>query len=137
MDAFNIFDELKRLDFSPDKYVVIGGAAMAARGIKETRDIDVLVFEDLLEAMKKQPGWHYHPRIMQTEPAGLVNDNGSIELYPTVGGTTIGFKEIRKDAEMIDDIPFASLEHVMMIKKIYKREKDLKDIELIEKYLTK
>ncbi|MDB5260654.1 MAG: hypothetical protein JWN37_885 [Candidatus Nomurabacteria bacterium] len=136
MKYTDIFTLIKSLNFPPDKYVVIGGAAMAGRKIKETTDIDILVSQDLLEELKKKPEWHYHPRIIPTEPSGLVNNEGTVELYPTIGGTNKGFEEVRKDSEMIQGIPFATLSHVVEIKKIYSRNKDLKDIEIIKKYLS-
>jgi hypothetical protein len=52
----NLFDEIKKLNFPNDKYVVVGGAAMAARGIKETGDIDIVVMPDLFDRCKLE-GW--------------------------------------------------------------------------------
>ena len=66
---------------------------------------------------------------------GLVNKEGSIELYPTIAGDTISFRELRKNAEIINDIPFISLEDVVRIKEFYGREKDKFDIERIKNYL--
>jgi hypothetical protein len=68
------------------------------------------------------------------EPSGL--DNGVIELYPTIGGgIQSGFKELREAAEIIDGIPFCNLKDIVRIKRSYGREKDSKDIALIENYL--
>jgi len=41
------------------------------------------------------------------------------------------------DAEIIDGLPFVKLEYVVKYKKQDGREKDLKDIETIEKFLLK
>jgi len=38
-------------------------------------------------------------------------------------------------AEIIDGLPFVKLERVLAWKKLNTREKDLKDIEVIEKFL--
>lgn len=133
----DIFFELKKLNFPSDTYLVIGGAALAGRNLKQTRDLDILVRKDFLEELRKDPNWKYHPRIIPTEEAGLVNGDGTVELYPTVGGIDLTFKEMKTREEIIDGIPFANLTDILLIKQVYKREKDLKDIELIQVYLKK
>jgi hypothetical protein len=132
----DIFSELEKLNFPQDKYMVIGGAAMAGRGIKQTKDLDLLLSRDFIEALRTDSAWHHHPRIIPTEGAGLVNESGTVELYPTIGGFELGFDELVERVEMINGFPFAHLEDVMKIKKTYNREKDLKDIELIEMYIS-
>ncbi len=130
----DIFTQIKRLNFPLDQYVVFGGAAIAARGIRETNDADILVTKELLDKCAQDGQWKIHPRLDPNEPAGL--DNGIIEIYPTIGGGfSTNFKELRANADMIDGIPFCSLEDVIRIKEVYGREKDLKDVELIRRYL--
>lgn len=131
----NIFTEIKKLNFLSDQYVVFGGAAMAARGIRETNDADILVTSGLLDKCSQEKQWKAHPRLDPSEPSGL--DNGNIEIYPTIGGGFLtDFKKLRNNAEVINGIPFCSLEDVMRIKQIYGREKDLMDIELINRHLV-
>jgi hypothetical protein len=130
----DIFNEIKKRNFPIESYVVFGGAAIAAREIRKTHDVDILVTLELLEQCRRSGAWKDHPRINPNEPAGL--DNGAIELYPTIGsGITSTFKELRDSAEIINGIPFCSLEDIILIKRAYGREKDFKDIELINKYL--
>jgi hypothetical protein len=128
----DIFTTIKALNFQPADYVVMGGAALAARGLKETNDIDIVVSGRLLTECQARPEWHHHPRLIATEPAGL--SNGEVELYPTIGGVHISFEELRKNAEIIDGIPFASLEDMITIKQTYAREKDLEDVDRIRAY---
>jgi hypothetical protein len=45
----DVFREIKKLGFPPERYVVFGGGAIAARGIRETHDVDILVALELLE----------------------------------------------------------------------------------------
>ncbi|MCL5006743.1 MAG: hypothetical protein M1153_01150 [Patescibacteria group bacterium] len=130
----SIFTKIKELNFPPDQYIVFGGAAIAARGIRETKDADILVTQELLDECSQDNQWQTHPRLDPNEPAGL--DNGIIEIYSTIGGGfSTNFKELRANADIIDDIPFCSLEDVIRIKEAYGREKDLKDVELIKQYL--
>lgn len=132
----DIFTQIKRLNFPSDQYVVFGGAAIAARGIRETNDADILVTKELLDKCSQDGQWKVHPRLNPNEPAGL--DNGIIEIYPTIGGGfPTNFKKLRANADMIDSIPFCSLEDVIRIKEAYGREKDLKDIDLIRQHLIR
>jgi hypothetical protein len=133
----DIFLELKKLNFPPDKYLVIGGAALAGRNLKQTRDLDILVEKNFLEELRKDSHWKYHPRIIPTEKAGLVNEEGTVELYPSVGKIDLEFEDMKTREETIEGVPFANLQDILLIKKSYRREKDLKDIELIETYLAR
>ena len=49
----DIFSEITKLHFPPDEYVIIGGASMVARGLKEPRDIDILISSSLFELCQK------------------------------------------------------------------------------------
>ncbi|MDB5225540.1 MAG: hypothetical protein JWL87_492 [Candidatus Adlerbacteria bacterium] len=133
----DIFSEIKKHNFPVDEYVVIGGAALAARGLKETNDIDIVVSPKLLDEYRNKEGWHHHPRIIPTEEAGVANDEGTIELYPNVGGIAeMTFERLKKNSELIDGVPFAGLRDVKLVKEVYAREKDLIDVAKIEAYLA-
>ena len=108
---------------------------MAGRKLKETKDIDLLLSKDFIEELRKDTTWKYHPRIIPSEEAGLVNSDGSVELYPAVGGIALSFEDMKTREEIIDGIPFADLHDILRIKETYKREKDMGDIELIKTYL--
>jgi len=128
----DLFSEIKKLNFSSNKYIVVGGAAMAARNIKETCDIDIVVTPDLFEHCK-QEGWQEHLR----PNGGPGLKKGMIEVYLDVnsGNFNPSFEELRNRAQIIDEIPFCSLEDVRRFKKEYNRDKDIKDINLIDNYL--
>ena len=57
----DVIEELKKLNFPSEKYVVFGGAALAARGLRETFDIDIVASDDLLAKCGAE-GWKEHPR---------------------------------------------------------------------------
>lgn len=130
----NVIEEIKKLNLPKDSYVVIGGSSLAVRGIRETADIDLVVSKDLLEEYKQKEEWHIHPRLDTTKEPGLTN--GLVEMYPDIGyGIDDTFEEMRNRVDIINGIPVASLEDILKIKETYKREKDLRDIELIRKYI--
>ncbi len=132
----DILKLVKNLNFPQSEFLIIGGAAMAIRKIKETKDIDILVSKDLLEQLKKDTTWNYHSRIVVTEESGLINNDKTIELYPTIANDTLTFSELKANQEIIGTVPVACLNDVLRIKEFYHREKDLKDIELIKLYLN-
>ena len=47
----DVITELSRLGLPPGHYVVVGGAALAVRGIRETDDIDLVVTTELFELL--------------------------------------------------------------------------------------
>ena len=129
----NIFDEIKKLNFPIDEYVVVGGAAMMARGIKETQDIDLVVKSELFEKCH-QNGWKSHPR--PNGELGLEKDIVEIYLNVNCGNFNPTFQELRAKADVIKGVPFCSLEDGINFKREYNREKDLKDIQLINDYIN-
>lgn len=157
----NIAKIVKKLAFPQSEYIIIGGAALALRGIKETSDIDILVSKSLLEKLKEENEklkdedkyWVYHPRIIASEEAGLIhksentklgidtetganNEYTVVELYPSIACDTVTFTELKNNQEMIDDIPVAHLTDIIKIKEFYNRDKDKKDIEVARRYLV-
>jgi hypothetical protein len=127
----NIFEEIQKLNFAADSYVVVGGAALAARGIKETADIDIVSSPELFEFCK-QNAWKEHLR--PNGKRGL--SRGIVEIYLDVncGNFNPSFQELRNRAEMMNGIPFCNLQDVISFKREYGRAKDFQDIKLIQTY---
>ena len=133
----DIIKVTRGLNFPEADYIIIGGAAMAIRKIKETSDIDILVSQDLLKILRNSKEWSHHLRILANEEAGLVNKEKTVELYPEIANNSISFEELKLGQEVIEGIPVANLNHIIKIKQFYAREKDFKDIAIIRKYLEK
>jgi len=128
----NIFKEIQKLEFPVNEYVIVGGGSMMARGIKETYDIDIVVTENLFNLCKDN-GWQGHPK-PNGDPS-LRRENVELYLDVNCGDFNPTFEELRNRAEIINNIPFCSLEDVIDFKKRYNRDKDIKDINLIKEYL--
>ncbi|MBI4119944.1 MAG: zinc ABC transporter substrate-binding protein [Parcubacteria group bacterium] len=129
----NIFEEVKKLNLPAGKYVVVGSGAMAARGIREAGDVDLLVTQDIFDALEKSGGW-------QTEfkPDGRKSIKKDICEVCTdfiCGRYQLDSGELIQNADVIDGIPFMKLEELVKFKTELGREKDLRDIELIQNYL--
>ena len=105
---------------------------MAARGLRETRDIDMVVSQTLFEMCKKN-GWQ-----VKTFPNGVEGLHKDVfELFVSVKhiGYNPSFEYLIQQSEEIDGILFLKLSEILKFKQAYGREKDVQDIELIKKYL--
>lgn len=131
-----LFNNVKSLNLSEGKYAIFGSGPMGARDLREMHDIDLIVKEGLFKDFKGKEGWE-EKKVNDGDRIfiGLTNNDLNIEMwnewYP---GWDVD--RLIDDAEIIDDLPFVRIEELLKWKKTFAREKDLKDAELIEKYLT-
>lgn len=134
MDILRI---IKELNFPKNQYVVIGGAALELYGIRKAVDIDLAVTKVLFEDLQKK-GWGLYTCEKWKH---LLNANyDDIEVLSEIStgnGFKIEIEEAIEKASIINDIPVLSLEQIYLWKKSASREKDLKDLELIEEFLKK
>lgn len=128
-----IVAEIKALSLPDREYVVFGCALFDIYGIRETDDIDLFVTPLLFRQLKGK-GWELIPRDRGGDY--LVYDNMEAFDSWNFGAYTPTVAELRKSAEVIDGIPFANLEEVMKWKREFGRDKDIKDVALIEEYLS-
>lgn len=133
MNFQKLLKELKDLDLPSGKYVVVGSGALGARGIREPKDFDILVSNSLWLQLSQR-----HPVVSEysVEKIKLGNleilGNGSIYRD---GGIASVEKQI-KTADIIESLPFLRLDLLKRFKQKMGREKDMKDVELIDKYLS-
>jgi len=130
----SIISKIKSLNFPPDQYVVIGSGILDALGIRPSVDIDIAVLPELHKHLEESGEWKeeiMHNKIFLKKDIFEINPGLSWENYST---TT---KEAIDSAQIIDEIPFMNLNELIKFKLALGREKDLKDIETIKKYLNK
>jgi len=131
--------KIKSLNFPLGKYIVLGGASLAVRGIRETRDLDILITTELFEELSHK-GWAYDAVFEQKwNRKKLMRDDIEVykDLYFEHLQKFIDAEEIINKADIIDGVPFQPLDHLLMGKIDTLREKDVKDIQLIKEYLKK
>ncbi len=121
-------DELKALNLPDGSYAIFGSGPLAVRGIREAKDLDVLVRKDVWDELAKK----YTRNVKGT---GL--QIGNIEAFCQWSPWFDDPDALIDTAEVIDGLPFVRLEHVVSWKSAMGREKDIKDLELIENYLSK
>jgi hypothetical protein len=128
----DLFQQLKELKLPSGKYAVFGSGPMCIRGWKDcSHDLDIIVTKDVWDEYLGKEGWEV--RTMHQGSEYLWNDD--LELWKDWGPGQWNIKKLIERAERIDDLPFVRLETVIEWKKLNAREKDLKDIEIIEKFL--
>ncbi len=119
-------DEVLELDLPLGKYVIIGSGPIAVRGLRENNDVDILADEDLWDSFAEEYG----------SSDGNVVEIGHISLYKNLlSFAEYSPEEIISDAEIIIGLPFMKLKYVVSFKRWIGRDKDLRDIELIEAFL--
>lgn len=130
MENRELFSIIKELKLPRGEFVIFGSAPMGVRGIRECRDIDVLVTRKLYADLKKDKVWS--PKKATSGSESLCFNN--VELFENWPGIN-DVEKLIAEADIIDEMPFAKLERVIEWKKGMGREKDIKDVELIENYL--
>jgi len=131
MSNKEIFEKVKEMNLPIGQYAIFGSGPMGVRGLKICEDADLIVSKELWDKYKSDPGWKLKTAACGTD--GLCN--GLVEFYYIWKPGEWDADQLIADAEMIDGLPFVKLKYVLEWKKIYNREKDLKDIKIIENYL--
>jgi hypothetical protein len=127
----SIFEEVKKLNFPFGNYAVIGGGVMEAHGIRNHGDVDIIVTREFFEKLKND-GW----KLVQGKNNILKKGNYEVDADYRYGKYQPNQKELIKNAEIINDFPFIKLEELIKFKQALDRDKDKKDIELINNYLA-
>jgi hypothetical protein len=130
----DIFEAVGRLGLPVGRYVVFGSGPLAAHGIRETGDVDLLVTTALYEALRAD-GWE--EKILGGPFGGRFLVRGVYEVTDSwdYGDYNPTPEALIAAAEMINGIPFAPLAEVLRWKQAFGRPKDLADVELIEQHL--
>lgn len=103
-------------------------------GIRESEDIDLFVTVELYGVLASNPDWQVE--VKEDGSEHLVN--GMYDVYEVWRANEYNprAEDIIASADIIDGVRFASLQEVAKWKKAFGRTKDLRDIELINRYLS-
>ncbi|KKQ34417.1 MAG: hypothetical protein US52_C0060G0006 [candidate division WS6 bacterium GW2011_GWA2_37_6] len=126
----NYIEELKKLHLPEGQYAIFGSGPLAIRNIRASHDIDIIVTKKLWKKLIEK----YNTKI-QSDPVSI--KIGNIEIFYNWMELTDKIEEMINTAEIINELPFVQLKYVLEWKESMGREKDKKDIELINKYLEK
>ncbi len=129
-----LFEGLDALEFPKDEYVIVGSGPLGIRGIREVHDLDIVVSDRLWKKLSEKY------EILDGDPGTKkMYIPTSIEILggPSFisDGQTPTVEEMIKGAEFINGYPFMTLQYTIFFKLRRGREKDLRDLLLIEDWM--
>ncbi len=129
--------ELSMYNLDEKNSVVIGSGLLNSLGIRESEDIDAVLEEETFDNLKK------NATLIEKENqyGAQLLTNGVVEFsnrwYIDFLGIDLSFEDLIRQSTVIDGVRYVDLELLLEIKKLWAREKDLRDVELIENYLER
>lgn len=136
MNFDQFLGELAKLNLPIDQYVVVSSGSLAVRGIRDARDLDVIVADKLWHQLSQQ-----YPVIQEGDIQKIDVGTKDIEILGAGSAfqdsSIASVDELIDTADVIGGIRFINLQLLKRFKQKMGRDKDLKDIELIDQYLVK
>ena len=131
-----IVKTMQALNLPSDQYAVFGSGLMDVLGLKKANDIDLLVTKKLFDRLEQKPEWKRF--IYSDGYPGLKHTVYNLELFYESKMPFCSQADTEKkigQAIAIDGVKFVQLSDILAWKKAFGREKDLRDVALIEYYL--
>lgn len=126
MNKQQIIKILKQYNFDSKEYIVISGAAMVLLGIKEsTNDIDIAVTSNYSNYLLSK-----YECILE-----IINQYG-VKVYFIDNIINFSTSYYSENKIFIDNIPVQSIQNIVNLKSKLNREKDKKDMKLIEEFIN-
>ena len=123
----NIREAISQLLLPDGSVMVVGSGLLDTLGIRAAGDIDLLVSHDVFDNFK-----HQNYKIQQHKDGSDYISIGRFEIMADWFGNDL--ETMRESAVYIDKIPYWSLESMREWKCDHAREKDVRDIALIDEY---
>lgn len=132
------FSAIKVLNLPIDQYAITGSGVLGIRNLREIGDIDIIVTPKLWDKLVEKYGITDENHIKKIVfPGKVIEALGEESFYAEKKDKNfLTIVDRIANAEFIDGLPFERLEHVLYYKRKMGREKDLKDIILIENALN-
>ncbi len=132
MTKQEIIQKVKALGLPDGSYILFGSCPLAAAGIRETSDVDMLV-SDEARALLRAKGWQEQPGRNED----ILLEHGEYDVHSNwrFGAYDPTLEELLATADVFDGVPFASLQEVRKWKLAYGRSKDHEDIKLIDAHM--
>jgi hypothetical protein len=126
-------DQLTKLQLPERSYMIMGSGILEALNIRMAEDIDMVVNQEAYTYFL-DAGWT--ERIASNGAKGL--ERGIFQAYDRWSdeGVVKTLDELLINAEWVNGIPFNSLARLSLYKKRRGREKDIADLELIERFMS-
>lgn len=123
---------LRDINLPADQFAIFGSGPLAARGLRDCRDLDIVVTEELWKELLK----NYFPDTENQEKIILhrsrTTGETEIEAFRNWRPIFSDVNSLIDSADIIDGVRFVNLENVKKWKTEMGREKDKADLELIK-----
>lgn len=129
MDRQEVIAEILALELQADQYIVAGGASMTIRGLRDTSDIDLVVTQELFDRLSALE-WVQKPR--PNGQPGLKRGRVEVYLDVTTPSHAPSIEWLLARADFLAGIPLVDLDTLLAWKQGYGREKDQRDVELLQ-----
>ncbi|MFW9871666.1 MAG: hypothetical protein ACFFG0_01100 [Candidatus Thorarchaeota archaeon] len=127
-------NKFRRLPYPKNKMLIVSSGTLALLGLRKNKDLDIWVTKDLINKISKNSSYRKEIREGQTY---YITKDGNIELSDKLYNIKDKVEEQIKRSITIYGIHFQSPEDIIDFKKGIGREKDLRDVKLLEDYLKK
>ena len=128
-------DKVKALNLPLDQIIVIGSGILDQLGIRPASDIDLAASSDLMKKLSDgRNDW-----VEKSDDNGrfyFVKDDGSAEVWDgwEFDGQAVSYDDLLDYAVKYDGVRFVDLEFLRKWKSWRGREKDVRDVELIDEW---
>ena len=128
-------DKVKALNLPLDQMIVIGSGILDQLGIRPASDIDLAASSDLMKKLSEESG-DWLKKFDDNQRFYFVKDDGSAEVWDgwDFDGQTVSYDDLLDYAVEYDGVRFVDLEFLRKWKSWRGREKDVRDVELIDEW---
>lgn len=129
------FAELKKFQLPLGQYAIISSGPLGIRNIREIGDIDIIVTQELWDVLAAKYGVSEKDGVKKIVFPGDLIEAFREGSFPHEYKDAPTIAERIAKAEIIEGMPFESLDSVLFYKRKMQRQKDIKDVALIENWL--
>ena len=128
-------DKVKALNLPLDQIIVIGSGILDQLGIRPASDIDLAASSDLMKNLSEKSG-DWLKKFDDNQRFYFVKDDGSAEVWDgwVFDGQDVSYGELLSQSVEYDGVRFVDLKFLRKWKSWRGREKDVRDVELIDEW---
>ena len=128
-------DKVKALNLPLDQIIVIGSGILDQLGIRPASDIDLAASPDLMKNLSEESG-DWIKKFDDNQRFYFVKDDGSAEVWDgwEFDGRAVSYDDLLDCAVKYDGVRFVDLKFLRKWKSWRGREKDVRDVELIDEW---
>jgi hypothetical protein len=134
MNFHLLLSELETHNLPKNDFAIGSSGVLAVRGIREANDLDIVVTNKLWNRLAKKNN------ILVSNSRPYIQLSGNIQILGNAFEKNFDLytnDELVSKAEYINEIKYILLDLVVIMKQKIGREKDIRDIQLINEYLHK